>query len=153
MTKKRQSQPVSVLDVAAYILANHTNNTPILAWKMHQLAYYCQQLQLINEGILMFYEKIMATHKGIMIKELCPLHRNQWYIGDSSKGNLNHLSLKQVDIICEVITKYGNKTTDELDELVQLTSPWIKARQIAGNNHEIREEITFNLESAVKTIK
>jgi hypothetical protein len=119
MTKKRQSQPVSVLDVAAYILANHLKNTPILAWKMHMLVYFCQVQQQVNEGVPMFYEKIMVTHKGIMIKELCPLHRNQWYIGDSSKGNLNHLSLKQIDVIGEVIKKYGDKTMEELDELIQ----------------------------------
>lgn len=141
MTKKRQSQPVSVLDVAAYILANHLRNTPILAWKMHKLAYFCQTQQLISEGVPMFYEKIMATHKGIVIKELCALHRNQWYIGDSSKGNLNHLSLKQIDVIGEVIKKYGDKTLEELDELIQLTSPWKKATQVAVKNNET--EITF----------
>lgn len=143
MTKKRQSYPVSVLDVAAYILANHSRNTPILAWKMHKLAYFCQAQHLINEGVPMFYEKIMATHKGVMIKELCALHHNQWYIGDSSKGNLNHLSLKQTDVIAEVVKKYGDKTTEELDELIQLASPWKKARQAAGHRHETAAEITF----------
>ena len=142
MTKKRQSRPVSVLDIAAYILANHMGNTPILAWKMHKLAYFWQVQQFLNEGVLMFYEKIMATHKGVVIKELCALHRNQWYIGDSSVGNLNHLSLRQIDAINEVMEKYGDKTTEELDELIQLTSPWKKA-QLAGINNEIAREITF----------
>jgi uncharacterized phage-associated protein len=122
MTKKRQSQPVSVMDVAAYLLANHFKNTPILAWKMHKLVYFCQVHQLINEGIAMFHEKIVVTPKGIMINELRVLHYNQWYIGDSSIGNLNHLSLKQIDVIGEVMKKYGDKTTDELDELIQQTS-------------------------------
>jgi uncharacterized phage-associated protein len=143
MTKKRQSQPVSVLDVAAYILANHLRNTPILAWKMHRLAYFCQAQQLINESVPMFYEKIMATHKGIMIKELCALHRNQWYIGDSSKGNLNHLSLKQTDVIGEVMKKYGDKAIEELDGLIQQTSTWKNARQVASNINEVAVEITF----------
>lgn len=141
--KKRQSQLVSVLDVAAYILANHSRNTPILAWKMHKLAYLCQAQQQITEGVPMFYEKILATDKGIMIKELCPLHRNQWYIGNNSKGNLNHLSLKQIDVIAEVFKVYGDKTMEELDELIQLTAPWKKARQIAGNNDKNTVEITF----------
>jgi hypothetical protein len=91
----------------------------------------------------MFYEKIMATHKGIMIKELCALHRNQWYIGDSSKGNLNHLSLKQTDVIGEVMKKYGDKTIEELDGLIQQTSPWKNARQVASNINEVAVEITF----------
>lgn len=143
MTKKRQSRPVSVLDVAAYILANHSSNAPILAWKMHKLAYLCQAQQLINEGVTLFYEKIMATHKGIVIKELCAFHHNQLYVGDYSKGNLNHLSLKQIDVIGEVMKKYGDKTTEELDELIQLESPWKKARQMAGNNNEVAIEITL----------
>lgn len=143
MTKKRQSRPISVVDVAAYILANHSNNTPILAWKMHKLAYFCQVQQLISEGDLMFYEKIMVTPKGVMIKELCALHRNQWYIGDCSRGNLNHLSLKQIDVIGEVIKKYGDKTIEELDELIKLTSPWKKAMQMASNNNVIALEITL----------
>lgn len=127
MTKKRQSHPVSVLDVAAYIIANHSRNTPILAWKMHKLAYFCQVQQLINEGSPMFHEKIIATPKGIVIKELCPMHQNQWYLGDYSKGNLNHLSLKQIDAIGEVMEKYGDKTIEELDELIKLSSPWKKS--------------------------
>lgn len=143
MTQKRHSRPISVVDVAAYILANHSNNTPILAWKMHKLAYFCQVQQLITEGVLMFYEKILITHKGIMIKELCALHHNHWYIGDCSKGNLNHLSLKQIDVIGEVIKKYGDKTIEELDELIKLTSPWKKAMQMAGNNNVIATEINY----------
>lgn len=144
MTKKRQSRPVSVLDVAAYILANHSKNTPILAWKMHRLAYFCQAQQLINEGVPMFYEKIMATHRGIVIKELCPLHRNQWYIGDGSKGNLNHLSLRQIDAIGEVMQKYGENATEELDELIQLASPWKEARKGASNPN-VAAEITLDM--------
>ena len=136
MTKKRQSHPVSVLDVAAYILANHSRNTPILAWKMHKLAYFCQVQQLITEGLAMFHEKILATPKGIIIKELRALHYNQWCVGDCSIGNLNHLSLKQVDVIGEVMKKYGDKTTEELDELIQSACPWKKAMQTADNNQE-----------------
>src|SRR5207245_1975342 len=122
---------------------NHLRNAPILAWKMHKLAYFCQVQQLINEGVPMFYEKIMATHRGIMIKELCALHNGQLCIGDSSKGNLNHLSLKQIDVIDEVMKKYGDKTTEELDQLIRLASPWKKARQLAGNNIEVATEVTF----------
>lgn len=143
MTKKRQSSPVSVLDVAAYILANHFKKSPILAWKMHKLAYFCQVEQLINEDVPMFYEKIMATHKGVMIKELCALHRNQWYVGDSSKGNLNHLSLKQIDLIGCVMKKYGDKTIEELDALIQQDTPWKKAKLAAENNIEVVTEITL----------
>jgi len=143
MTKRRQSQPVHVLDVAAYILANHTRNTPILAWKMHKLIYYCQVYQMIAEGMPFFNEKIMATSKGIVINELCPLHKNQLYVGDSSQGNLNHLSLRQIDLIGDVMKKYGSKTVEELDALIQAESPWKQARaQTKGD--KVPVEITLS---------
>lgn len=141
MTKRRQSQPVHVLDVAAYILANHTRNTPVLAWKMHKLIYYCQVYQLRAEGIPLFNEKIMATSKGVVINELCPLHKNQLYVGDSSQGNLNHLSLRQIDIIGEVMKKYGSTSFEELDALIQSESPWKQARN-QTNDPKVPVEIT-----------
>lgn len=144
MTRKRQSHPINALDVAAYILSNHSRNTPILAWKMHKLVYLCQLQQLKNEGVAMFNEKIMATHKGIKIKELCVLHHNQWFISDYSIGNLNHLSFKQIDTIGEVMKEFGDKTIEELDKLIQLDPHWKKARQMAGNNNEFAIEINLN---------
>jgi len=142
MKRKRASQPVNVLDVAAYILANHTNNKPISAWKMHKLAYYCQVYQLSCEELPFFSEKIMANSKGVVINELCALHNNQLYVGDSSRGNLNHLSLRQIEIIDEVMKKYGKKTPEELDKLIQLEPSWIKARKQAPND-KTSVEITF----------
>lgn len=139
MTKKRKSGPISVLDVAAYIIANHFNNTPIEAWKMHKLAYYCQAWSLVREEIPFFYEKILATHKGVMINELCPQHFNHLYVGGSSIGNLNHLSLRQVDTIDYVMKIYGKKTVDELDLLICSESPWQQARQ-----NETSNEIDLN---------
>lgn len=128
---KRHSQTVSVLDVAAYILANHSNNTPISAWKMHKLLYFCQAWNLVREEQPFFYEKILATSKGVMISELCPQHHGQFYIGDSSKGNLNHLSLRQVDTIDYVMGIYGDKTTEELDKIIFSQLPWQEARKRA----------------------
>lgn len=143
MIKRRQSHPISVHDVAAYIQANHSMNKPILAWKMHKLLYFCQMQQMINEGVPMFYEKIMATHKGVVIKELCPFHRDQWYIGNGTKGNLNHLSLKQSDAIGEVMIKFGDKTTEELDELIKLATPWKKVRELLKDNKEVVLEVNL----------
>lgn len=141
MKNRKQSNPVHALDLAAYILANYTKNKSIFAWRMHKLAYFCQIEQLLEQGIPFFNEKIMATSKGIMIKELYPLHRNELYIGDSSKGNSNHLSLKQTDLIGEILKKYDHKTEKELDMLIQAELPWKKAREQASADH-ISIEIT-----------
>jgi uncharacterized phage-associated protein len=144
MKKKRTSQPVSVLDIAAYILANHSNNRPIEAWKMHKLAYYCQAWCLVREEVPFFVEKIMATPKSVMIHELYPQHYQQLYIGGSTIGNLNHLSLKQVDTLDFVMKKYGNKTVDELDELIRSEVPWKEASQ---KIHAKSKEVEISLDS------
>ncbi len=129
MKKKRTSQPISVLDIAAYILANHSNNRPIEAWKMHKLAYFCQAWCLAREEVPFFIEKIMATSRSVVIHELCPQHFQQLYVGGSTIGNMNHLSLKQVDTLDFVMKKYGSKTVDELDELIRSEAPWKEANQ------------------------
>jgi len=133
-TKNRQNRPVSALDVAAYILANHTNNEPILAWKMHKLVYYIQAWSLARDDFTFFYEKIMASPKGVVVNELCAQHFNDLYVGGSTIGNLNHLSLRQVDTIDYVMKEYGDKSLVQLDEMSRLELPWIEARQSVGVN-------------------
>jgi len=142
MKSRRLNQTVSVLDVAAYVLANHTRNTPILAWKMHKLMYYCQVCLLVRDGYPFFHEKIMASPKGIVIEELCGLHYGQLYVGDSSKGNLNHLSLRQIDVIDEVMKKYGVMSLEALDELSKNDSPWKAIRDALDPKSKASIEIT-----------
>ena len=142
MKKNKQNQPISALDIAVYILANHTSNNSIAAWKMHKLVYYCQVWSLIRENQPFFYEKVMASSHGLMIHELRSQHQGSLYVGGSTIGNLNHLSLKQVDIVDFVIKVYGNKTSEELDELIHLDSPWKEARMKARSKENV--EITPN---------
>lgn len=143
MKKSRQNRPVSALDVAAYILANHTKNTPIDAWKMHKLVYFCQVWSLKRDGLPFFYEKILASPNGIVIKELCAQHYDHLYIGGSTIGNLNHLSLKQVDTIDYVMKNYGSKSLEELDALIRQESPWKVARGNLDPNDKRSVEITL----------
>lgn len=119
MKKSRVSRSVSALDVAAYIQANHLNHGPIEAWKMHKLLYYCQKHSIEFEGVPMFSEQIRHTSRGVIIKELCVQHFNNLYVGGSTIGNLNHLSLRQVDTIAYVIENYGKLTLVELDHKIQ----------------------------------
>ena len=146
-TKTRQNRPVSALDIAAYILANHTDNKPILAWKMHKLVYYCQAWSLARDALPFFYEKILATPKGIVINELCAQHYNELYVGGSTIGNLNHLSLKQVDTIDYVMKVYGEKTVTELDELIRLELPWREARGSVDLHQKAPVEVKLSVMS------
>lgn len=136
MRNTRQNNPISALDVAAYILGNHTNNAPINAWKMHQLVYYCQAWTLVMDERPLFVEKIMASNKGVVINELCPQHNSQLYVGGSSIGNLNHLSIRQIENIAIVMKKYGHLSVDELTKLTCQSDPWKNARQQAKSDKE-----------------
>lgn len=129
MSKIPKKNPISAFDVAAYILANKPKNCILSAWKLHKLLYYCQAVSISREGCILFHESILAWPKGPVIKELCKQHYGNVYIGDSSLGNINHLSLKQCDIIHTVLEVYGNKTEDELNSLIFLEAPWRQARQ------------------------
>jgi uncharacterized phage-associated protein len=145
MRNTRQNKPVSALDVAAYILGNHTNNAPINAWKMHQLVYYCQAWTLVFDERPLFFETIMASNKGIVINELCPQHNSQLYVGGSSIGNLNHLSLRQIETIAYVIKKYGHLTMTELTKLTCESAPWKLARANAKNEKDSVEITTSSI--------
>lgn len=123
MTKKRSSQTVSALDIAAYIQQNCAEIHPVPAWKMHKILFYCQAYSLVKEKIPFFFEQITCSDKGIVIRELIPQHFNRLYVGGSSIGNLNHLSLKQIDLISEVVSEYGSKSAEELDKLIADQAP------------------------------
>lgn len=124
---KRREKPVSVLDVAATILASQPNHTTIPAWKMHILAYLCQKESVEREGLFLFHEKIVASSLGIMIRELCANHHLQLYLGDRTIGNVNHLSLNQENIIASVLEKHGHKSLSELQDLVRMDTYWKEA--------------------------
>jgi uncharacterized phage-associated protein len=129
MKRRKNSTIVSALDVAAYILTNRTNNNAVSAWKMHKLVYYCQAWSLVRDGQPMFSEKILASVNGILIKELCAQHIGALYVGSSTVGNVNHLSLTQVETIDYVMGIYGNKSMGELDEMSRSELPWKEARK------------------------
>lgn len=124
-----KKNPINAFDVAAYILANKPKHCTLTAWKLHKLLYYCQAYSFAQNGSLLFNEDILAWPKGPVIKELCKQHYGNLYIGDSSLGNVNHLSLKQCDTINDVLERYGNKTEEELNALIFEDAPWKEARQ------------------------
>jgi uncharacterized phage-associated protein len=57
-------KPVSVFDVAAYILEKQPKKHPITAWKLQKLIYYCQAWSLVWDEQSIFKEKILAWANG-----------------------------------------------------------------------------------------
>ncbi len=134
MIKKRQTRmkimekPVSVLDVAAYILEQQPIGNPLTAWKLQKLIYYCQAWSLVWDEIPLFKEKILAWANGPVVKELYNKHKGLFYVKEMLNGNQKHLSINQKDTIDHVLKAYGEKSAQWLSDLTHLEKPWIEAR-------------------------
>jgi uncharacterized phage-associated protein len=134
VAKKRKmhmttEKPVSVLDVAAYILQKLPKREPITAWKLQKLVYYCQVWSLVWDEKPLFKEKILAWANGPVIKELYRQHQGLFYIKEMPKGYSERLSANQKDTIDHVLKAYGDKTAQWLSDLTHLEKPWIEARK------------------------
>lgn len=138
-----KSKPVSVFDVAAYILKKQPKKQSITAWKLQKLVYYCQAWSLVWDEQPIFKEKILAWANGPVVKELYQLHKGQFLVEKLSKGNSKNLSEKQKDSIDHVLKAYGEKTAQWLSDLTHMEEPWIEARR--GLNPGERGEVEIKL--------
>ena len=123
-----KDKPVSVFDVATYILEKQPKKPPVTTWKLQKLVYYCQAWSLVWDEQPLFKEKILAWANGPVVKELYEHHRGQFHVEKLQKGSSNNLSLNQKDTIDHVLKAYGDKTAQWLSDLTHLESPWIQAR-------------------------
>jgi len=124
-----KDKPVTVFDVAAYILEKQPKKPPITAWKLQKLIYYCQVWSLVWDEKPLFSQKILAWANGPVVKELYEQHRGQFSVVKIQKGFLENLSTNQKDTIDNVLKAYGDKTAQWLSDLTHLEYPWIEARQ------------------------
>lgn len=134
MSKKRKSnmnkeKPVTVFDVAAYILEKLPKTPPVTAWKLQKLVYYCQVWSLVWDEKPLFKEKILAWANGPVVQELYAQHKGLFYIQKILKGNSHNLSINQKDTINHVLGAYGDKTAQWLSDLTHIENPWIEARK------------------------
>jgi uncharacterized phage-associated protein len=137
-------KPVSVLDVAAYILKKQPKQEPLTAWKLQKLVYYCQAWALVWDEKPLFKEKILAWANGPVVKELYNQHKGLFYVKEMPKGNLKHLSSNQKDTIDHVLKAYGDKTAQWLSDLTHLEEPWIEARKGLGPGERGKAEIQLS---------
>ncbi len=121
-----KNDPVSVFDVAAYILNERPG--PMTTWKLQKLVYYCQAWSLVWDEQPLFREKILAWANGPVVEELYQLHKGSFHAPKLSKGNPDNLSPNQQDTIDHVLTAYSNKTAQWLSDLTHMETPWIEAR-------------------------
>ena len=126
--KDFSEEPMSVLDVAAYILQKQPVDDPITTWKFQKLVYYCQAWSLVWDEQPLFNEKILAWANGPVVKELYDQHKGLFYIKEITKGNPDRLSANQKDTIDQVLKAYGTKSGQWLSDLTHMEKPWIEAR-------------------------
>ncbi len=122
-------KPVSVLDVASFILEKQPKKQPLTAWKLQKLVYYCQAWSLVWDEKPLFKEKILAWANGPVVKELYNQHKGLFYVKEVAKGCLDRLSVNQKDRIDHVLKAYGDKTAQWLSDLTHMEEPWIEARK------------------------
>jgi len=123
-----KGKPVSVFDVAAYILGKQPKKQPITAWKLQKLVYYCQAWSLVWDEQPLFKEKILAWANGPVVKQLYAEHQGLFHVKECAQGNPHNLSKKQKANIDEVLGFYGDKTGQFLSDLTHMEQPWILAR-------------------------
>ena len=122
-------KPVSVLDVAAYILSKQPKHHPISAWKLQKLVYYCQAWSLVWDEEPLFKEKILAWANGPVVKELYAQHKGLFHVSKLKQGNADNLSPNQKDTVNHVLKAYGDKTAQWLSDLTHMEAPWNLARE------------------------
>lgn len=102
-------------------------------WKLHKLLYYCQGWHLALTESPMFRERIEAWDQGPVVASLW---RAEKY-GDHhpTPQELTESMRATVDL---VLSRYGQKSGPELVDLTHKESPWIVARDLKGQNAELR---------------
>ena len=120
---------VSVFDVAKYVLSRL--DEPCTTMKLHKLLYYCQAWYLVWEDKPLFKEDIEAWANGPVIRALFNFHQGMYWaaIDQLTLGNPSKLNAVQREDIDNVLTFYGNKTSQWLIDQTLIETPWLNARK------------------------
>lgn len=129
-----QSAPVSVHDVAAYILQRRGAMT---AMKLQKLVYYAQAWSLVWDEQPLFNEQIQAWANGPVVRELYARHKGMFVVSKWT-GNPDSLTRTQKETIDAVLGFYGDKSSMWLSNLTHREDPWVEAR--AGLADGVRSE-------------
>lgn len=121
----------SVVDVAAYILANRG---PMTAMKLQKLVYYSQAWHLVWEETPLFPERIEAWANGPVAPDLYRVHRQRWQLepDEALGGDPGRLNASERESIDVVLQHYGDKPANWLSELTHRELPWKEARERGG---------------------
>ena len=130
--------PVTVFDVAAYILNKYTpmakKHGPMTVMKIQKLVYYCQAWSLAWDEGPLFEEELEAWVHGPVVRKLFTLNRGRYQIhkleddNGNPKGNPKKLREEQQETVDLIVEHYGPKAPVALTALTHQEPPWRKAR-------------------------
>ena len=123
------AEPVSVLDVAAYILDKRGR---LSTWKLQKLCYYAQAWSLVWDEERLFRERIEAWANGPVVPALYEQHRGRFRVQTIGKGDASKLDPDQRDTADVVLETYGDQPAAVLSAMTHQERPWQAARQRAG---------------------
>ena len=124
------AKPVSVLDVANYILDRTGRLT---TWKLQKLCYYSQAWSLVWDDEPLFNHRVEAWANGPVIPWLYRRHQGRFYVSSPIEGaDATKLNLDQRETVVAVLETYGDKSSQWLSELTHSEAPWVNARRRAG---------------------
>lgn len=117
----------SVFDVAAYILEVRG---PMSMGKLQKLIYYCQAGSLVWDGRPMFDEPIEAWESGPVVRSLYEAHRGVFQVtSEMVGGDSSRLDQDAKSTIDAVVSLYGDKNVQWLNDLIRLEEPYKEARR------------------------
>lgn len=121
------NEPVSVLDVANYILEKQGVMSTM---KLQKLVYSSQAWSLVWDQRPLFSESIQAWREGPVVKELFHHHQGKRDLapGDLKRGTSKNLSVSARETIDTVLKSYGHYDGLTLSEMTHEERPWIEAR-------------------------
>jgi uncharacterized phage-associated protein len=146
MNSRAKQEPVSVFDVAEYMLKEQG---PMTTMKLQKLVYYCQAWSLVWDEKPLFPEKILAWANGPVVYELFKPFQGSFKITttcrdnpDTFHGNPGRLKKFQEETVCAVLKYYGDKSSQWLSDLTHMEDPWRKARKGLKENERGSKEIS-----------
>lgn len=128
----------TVHDAAAYILSKQG---ALPAMKLQKLMYYAQAWGLVWDDEPLFGESIEAWANGPVVPALYNSHQGQFKVSTIA-GNPNNLTDSQRDTIDQVLSFYGDKSSQWLSDLTHKESPWLEARRGLAPGQRGSHEIT-----------
>ena len=123
------SEPVSVMDVADYILKKQGE---LSTWKLQKLCYYAQAWSLVWDGEPLFEETIEAWANGPVVPVLYQWHRGYFKVSTTGQGDPSKLTKDQQKTIDAVLEHYGDIPAGLLSGLTHREAPWYEAREREG---------------------